>query len=460
MAPPMMRAHAANMYETGYTQVFSASKNEPEKWKNGHAFFRITSHDTNDGYIPYLLAIGFDANRTPIAVTRFSGVTIPVSDAEYWQAPLDEHVSPLTDAASTEQRIAIWGANRTGPKCVLVVNADGHADGVVPADDPDCDGLTTHECSQYVPNAVNTAATIESASCVLPVSAPLNSGQTTSAICVVGGPPCTDGQTSTGCDALDIDYCAPTKACASCQYQNWQDCAQLKLTAPHQTTGIPYAICAIAMEADGQECSDSSRRKAELDLGALLGSNATKCTSIRVDAATLPLGPFESKVTVNGATLELVSFQEPCKIEVQWSGDFMRSVTGAPLQLLDVALDNGKHMLLPFVVHGTDDGCSTGSLCRLPPIDSLETMLQCARPATDTTTCTTAMQCPDNAVACGARCCGRGESCVDGECRCGDGAHCVGDGRACVPLAANPTNTGCGDVCCGSGPNTPACPLP
>jgi hypothetical protein len=296
---------------------------------------------------------------------------------------------------------------------------------------------------------------------VLPAAMPLT-GSTNIPVCLVGGPPCTDGQTSAGCDALDIDYCVPAKACGSCAYADWESCVKTKLTAPNLTTGIPYATCALAMEADGRECSDSNRRKAELDLSALLGTNATKCTSIRVDAAMLPLGPFESKIIVNGATLELVSFQEPCKIEVQLSGDFMRSVTGAPLHLLDVALDNGKHMILPFVLQGTDDACATDTICRLPPIDAIETMLQCAKPATDTTTCTGAMQCPDNAVVCGARCCGRGESCVDGECRCGDGAHCVGDSSSCVPTSASPAPPadGCGEVCCGSGPNTPACPIP
>jgi hypothetical protein len=50
--------------------------------------------------------------------------------------------------------------------------------------------------------------------------------------------------------------------------------------------------------------------------------------------------------------------------------------------------------------------------------------------------------------ACGAVCCGQGEKCESGVCRCGGGAAC-GDGNTCE--AAGPLGAElCGSICCGS----------
>lgn len=453
MTPPMMRAHTANMFETDYAQVFSASKADAVNWKNGHAFFRITSQDTDDYFLPYLLIIGFDAARTPIALNRFAGVTIPASNADYWQVLLDEHVSPLTDAPSDEERIAIWGANRTGPRCVLVVNGDGRADGVVPVDDPDCDGVMSHECAPYVPNAMHAAPRLEQANCVIPIQTPVFNATGPLQVCLLGGPACTDGGLpSVNCDPLDVDYCMPSKACGCF---DWNTCTTQ--IDPRNMPTVPFVNCLMAVGANGTECPDSAKRDAEIDLGMFIsGGGGTKCTSIKVHELMLPLGPFDDHIIVGGATFELANFQN-CKVDVKWFDDYMRTLQGHSA-LLDVALDNGKHMLVPLLVRPSELACESQSTCRVMQFDPNDTMLLCAKPAMDSTTCiATAAQCPDSAAACGARCCGRGERCVDGECRCGDGTHCADD-TFCVSAAmTNPPSSTCGDVCCSSGPGTPAC---
>ena len=204
------------------------------------------------------------------------------------------------------------------------------------------------------------------------------------------------------------------------------------------------------MQLNGAECADSSRRESEIDLSGLLANaDGTKCKSIRVHELTQPIGPFVDKLDIRGATLELANFQEPCKVTMKWSGNYDRTL-GPQTLALDVALDNGKHLVLPFLVRGADN-CTNATDCRLSPFDpDLETMIACTKPAVDTTTCTTTTNaCPNGAVACGARCCGQGESCVDGQCRCGDGTHCPGDG-GCFSSGNPSVPTGCGDVCCDS----------
>jgi hypothetical protein len=444
MAAPMMRAHMANIFETEYSEVFSASKSEAKKWKDGHALFRITSRVDQDDYLGYMLIIGFDANRTPKAINRFSGVTIPKYVGEYWQVELDEPVTPLTDAPSNEERIAIWGMNRTGPKCVLVVNGDGRADGVVPADDPDCDGQTPqHECAPYMPNAVNVAPNIDHASCVTTAYVPATSTGATGYVCLLGGLPCTEGVATQGCAALDVDYCVPMRACGC---GSDIACIATKLTDPDVSVTV-HELCTVSMQLDGKECADSSKRETEIDLSGLLTSGGgTKCTSIRVHDLTLPFGPFVDKLDLRGATLELGNFQQPCLVTMKWSGDYERSL-GPQTLALDVALDNGKHLVLPFLVRGTDN-CTNATSCRLSQFSvDTETMFACTKPAVDTTTCiTTNNSCPNATAACGGRCCGPGERCVDGQCRCGDGTHC-GEGT-CYSSGDPSIPMGCGDVCC------------
>ncbi|HTL35265.1 MAG TPA: hypothetical protein VL326_19185 [Kofleriaceae bacterium] len=461
MTPPMMQAHVANMYQTSYPRVFSASKSEPDKWKDGHAFFRVTSQTGMDDYVTYMLLIGFDANKTPIEINRFSGVTIPGGGgSEYWQVKLDEPVAPLTDTPSDVERIAIWGAD-TGPRCVIIVNGD-RADGIVPWDpnsaapDPDCDGMTQHECAPFIPNAVHVAPDIEHSSCVTPVP-PVMNGTTTSPICLIGGPPCTDGTPTQGCEPLDIDYCAPAKTCGSCAYPNdWETCARVKVTNPDTTLVVPFVNCTFAMNLDGTECSDGNLRRTDMNLdGLLTNGGGTKCTKIQLHTLAMPLGPFVDKLDVAGLTVEVANFQQPCSVEVRWSGNFMRGI-GPQTIGLDAALDNGKHMVFPLVFHGTD-ACTNPSSCKLTIPDPTESMLQCAKPTVDTTTCTVSTPaCYQGGVTCGARCCAPGENCRDGACHCGDGPAC-GD-AACVSASPNPApSDGCGDACCGSIPGLPGC---
>ena len=455
MSPPMMRPRTANMFETNYSQVFAATSDDSTNWQNGHALFRITSPDANDSRVSYLLAIGFNHNGVPIALNRYQDVTIPASSSSYWQVPLDEPLQVLTDAPSDQERIAIWPMTRpSGPRCVLIENAGGgRVDAVVPHDDPDCDGITANECAPYTPSAVAVAPTIADARCVAPAPPVVTSNGTMPGVCLLGGPPCTDGQAATGCEYLDTDYCVPQ---ALCSCTDWETCTRVKISSADTATGVPYVACNIAMQLDGGQCGDSSFRSADIIATDFIQGGATKCKSITVSDTMLPLA-FTNKMTIGGATLEIKDFQEPCSATLDWSGDYMRAAGMLHGLLLDLELDNGKHMVVPYVIHMADSCLKPSACTRMIP-NTGESMLTCARPAPDSTTCLAQTSCPNGGIMCGARCCGRGENCMDGECRCGAAPHCVGDTHFCVTSSGgNPGITGCGDVCCGL-PGTPMCP--
>jgi hypothetical protein len=82
------------------------------------------------------------------------------------------------------------------------------------------------------------------------------------------------------------------------------------------------------------------------------------------------------------------------------------------------------------------------------------TKLACADAGTDAPpgTCTAEGGCPSG-PACGAVCCGAGERCDNGTCRCGTGSACP-SGDSCE--AAGPAGgDACGVICCGA---TGPCP--
>jgi hypothetical protein len=85
-------------------------------------------------------------------------------------------------------------------------------------------------------------------------------------------------------------------------------------------------------------------------------------------------------------------------------------------------------------VFPADDGCNT---CACTQGEVMCTLVSCPE-------CRALYECGVG-PPCGDDCCGRGEYCVNGACRCGDGPAC-GDGDTCVA----PGPYSCGVVCCGA----------
>lgn len=127
------------------------------------------------------------------------------------------------------------------------------------------------------------------------------------------------------------------------------------------------------------------------------------------------------------------------------------------LVLLAACGDDGGSTACTYNGHGytlgdvfpTGDGCNSCS-CSTSGVACTE--LACADAGIDASPafCGATSGCPTGPV-CGPLCCGRGERCVGGVCKCGPNAAC-GTGDGCE--AAGPLGTDqCGSICCGnSGP--------
>jgi hypothetical protein len=116
--------------------------------------------------------------------------------------------------------------------------------------------------------------------------------------------------------------------------------------------------------------------------------------------------------------------------------------------MLELALDNGYHLVVPARIEVIED-CSTpgGTYCQLVASAATdETMWECAG-APPAPLCL-----PDSAHGCAGpmcngQCCGAGEACGPAGCTCGDGPACEVDGDTCQ--AGLVMENQCGTVCCG-----------
>jgi hypothetical protein len=311
----------------------------------------------------------------------------------------------------------------------------------VPVDDTDCDGVSeTAECSPFVANAMNGVPTLENANCVTTIAADNLTG-----ICMLGGPICNEGApaTAVSCEALDADYCVPRKLCTVCPDGNF-DCIKTAFgDAAASGTPIMNGLdCTIPMNPDGSACDDDDRRFADLDISALVANTDTLCRDVEIADGVLPLTLHHS-LSITDATINVRDLKEPCNVTIEWSGHYMRTAGQVRTIVAEVALDNGKHVVAPFILR-FGESCARPMTCTTVVPDLFDPMFDCVKPAEDSKTCPMPdplMKC-GGGVLCGARCCGIGESCEKGECRCGDGPHCVDD-HACVDAGS----TGCGTRC-------------
>lgn len=440
MAPPGMTPRRSRVWVINDPAIFSATEGDSDSWHGDRAGFRLTSSTGMAERVPLIMAVGYDANNTPIATSTFFDGEIPVNRAERWQTtlvPSKPIVDPRPDV--DDERVAVWGQQRTGPRCVMIEHGTGSSDAVVPVDDTDCDGLpTAAECNPYVANAVNGVPSLETANCVTTVAANNLTG-----ICMLGGPICNEASsaTVTTCEVLDVDYCVPKKLCGVCPNGDF-DCIKTAF-ADAAMSGTPVVNgldCTIPMNADGSECDPEDRRNADLDISALVANTETKCRDVEIAAGVLPISLHHS-LPITNATINVRDFKEPCNVSIEWGGHYDRTAGTTHTLIAEVELDNGKHIVAPLILR-FGDTCERPMTCTTVVPDPLDPMFDCVKPTENSTTCEGEPLSVCQGTLCGARCCGVGESCVNGECRCGDGPHCIDD-HACIDADSAACGTRC-----------------
>ncbi|NVB79045.1 MAG: hypothetical protein HOV81_11655 [Kofleriaceae bacterium] len=440
MRPPQLSPKAADLYLVADPRPWTATV------EGGVAGIRLESDTDTD--VPALVIVGFDANHTPVATRTLYNISIPANDAVLWRTTLLP-ASPLVDIdtahprppAGTE-RIKIWQSpNQTLPSCVMVEHWEADRvtrDALLPDGDRDCDAVPmAQECARYTPNAVGIAATIDEASCLLPVATPKS-------ICMLGGPPCTEAGITPGqeCDYLDEDYCAPLQLCACAPAD--AACITSAIAQGVSSNTLSHLRCTLPVQPDGSICPDHDPAIAKLDAGAMVQGGSTKCKRIALHDPMSLRGGFSDHVQFGTGTFKLTSFDQPCEAAIEWSGMLpLNPGGGASYMFAELELDNGKHLVLPLVIEPGE--CARPPSCAAFRIEggiTTETMFECTAPAPSSASCQASDVCPG--PVCGGTCCGAGEACVEGVCRCGPTSRCAAD-QIC---GGGVDPAGCGSFCC------------
>ena len=399
----------------------------------------------SDVTIGMIAIVGYAQDGTIAATSVFHDVEVSATKSELWRVDNLEPAGQIGDGANPPagtHRVKTWhAANFTLPTCIVFEewgDSSVTRDLLGPEADTDCDGVS-HECDPWWYLAPLTLPTLATSSCV----SFTNVG--TSSVCSISGPQCSEtGGSVVPCVPLRPLYCLPYGLCAACQTTDMLDtCLEGSFRNSLSTTApMAHLECKIPLDENGNPCGGST----ELDGGSYL-TNGVSCTAIRISDLAAPFGPFTTKLAIDNGKLELSNFRGPCKVDVAFEGT---ATAGGRVGFAELELSNGRHLVVPAKLELLGNACGqTSQSCVFTSAQS-DTLLDCvAAPAANA--CQPSGSCASGA-ACNGMCCGPGEQCVNGTCKCGTAAACSG-GNTCQSMVAEPDQ--CGTVCCGVTP----CPV-
>lgn len=308
-----------------------------------------------------IAVLGRDATGAPKQAAVIHDVHVPSGGTTNLSVTLDdaalvdsneEGMSPHPDGLF----VLPWKADQAPTDCVLVERwQGGTADRtfIVPKEDADCDGyLMTDpvECDQYFFDYSSRAATT-SASC-----ATLGHVNSVSS-CLLGGTGCSDGSGPTGaCLPLPLpEVCVPNSVCDS-------PCAMAENRAPlsscASTTSAMFVGCRIYATDPGMPCGTNQfmmPANGTLVLDGLFGNGHT-CKDVSYSPEDdLYTTAFQGMQLHAAApqTLELDvtnRLSGACAFQLDWKAGTTYSPLTAQRGVIDVHVDDDRHMLVPVVL--------------------------------------------------------------------------------------------------------------
>lgn len=415
--------------------------------------FRVaTEHDT---WLGIILIVARNPDGSVRGTFVKHHVAIDKETSERWQVTEFVPTGELTDFNTVgafpdgTRRMKYWNRRpANAPGCILYEEWNARTTStnqtvvevkrelIVPEFDTDCDGEMENECAPWEYQAPVGPPNIETADCV--------SKNTLDGVCRIQGPPCSETSVlpPSDCVPLPEDYCLPSQLC-NCTPTIDPACFERVFAESLMPGGVPmsHLDCTIQIDAEGRRCdSVIADARGKYQLGT------TQCTDIRFADLAIPFGPFvtEALLPSSQVTLQLRNFAQPCQVELDFQGSTM---PGVRLGLIELALDNQSHLVLPARLEFVSNGCMIRSTCDFHDQSALEGITKCV--AALPTTCNASEQCFNGGTYCGDICCEPGETCTPTGCMCGIHDACE-PGDRCIQTIFNSDN--CGTQCCGSTP--------
>lgn len=315
--------------------------------------------DTSDA-IPVVIAVGYDANHTPIAAGAMTDLELQDGGGFTGYAlPLMGPIAALGQQAATVQ-LGLWSPDLStsayDAACAgIVVAGDDHPYFVVTDNDQDCDGLTDddtdHECTPDAYLGTRDADPSE-ASCLVS-----DHSTTGVAQCRLGGATCTDNVPRNDNTCVASHTCTVQEACVQCVADfGCAANAQLEIAA------IDHYECALPRKA-----SDNSICQTTFTL-ARPPTSGFGCKALDVGDDMFALG---TSLTVGGVELD-ANLQDSSTSSC--AGKLVAKLSSSqPVDftaMVSFTLKNNAGVALPIHVttgSGTSSSCPPTTECTIVP---------------------------------------------------------------------------------------------
>ncbi|MDX2090185.1 MAG: hypothetical protein SFX73_20165 [Kofleriaceae bacterium] len=333
-----------------------------------HAAFAIAPSGDSDK-VRSIVVIGYDADQA------IRGAAL-IRDLHTNQQPKLYHVTltavtaePLGPTApmTSSQRAQVWGSEAAHGSCVGLERWHEATlqDRVfiVPADDPDCDGvLEDAECNPYA-YLSSTAADPRVLNCV-------SNSETVGGVtpCQLGVAICEDGVTSGRCEPKGI--CIPESMCSDtsiCPAGQERQCLLEKLRRRPPSSEI---VCRIpfALEQNSNTLTTCTGEPVSMfiqGMSALFTNQAVTCDDVGVIAESTADLQFVAETEVAGATLKVArQGSNKCDVFVTWEGT--AQAFSAPVVVGVKLSTTGAHdLVLPLKIVPTECNTDPTAACSL-----------------------------------------------------------------------------------------------
>jgi hypothetical protein len=365
---------------------------------NNVAAFHLEAGESGDKL--QLVAVGL-TNGVATQVAVAPDVDMPAKDSRQIVMPL-EPANPLDGQTHQGGNYAlVWknsvcaanGGSNCEPAsdCVAVeqwTSGTARRTFVVPTNDADCDGFPTLDSASAKRNPLecdptswdSTASSSDKSSCT--VGAHTNGLMS----CLLGGQACVDGVGSTSgvCVPLTTTYCLPMDTCSCVSNPDPNS-----IEACFDPTATAHLECVVYNGDTGTPCVGIGRPTfGALPLGGFFNASTKQCTGLAFAdpsvTAVVPAATFtfpSATAAFTGANVK--SSQGLCAADLEWVSGTFPSTTVTTWKLVDVAIENGKHMLIPtkftFGACTAITATSDGIICQaVTPTTSTKSLTNCA----------------------------------------------------------------------------------
>jgi hypothetical protein len=316
-----------------------------------------------------IVVIGYDAQKVISGAALIRDIHTSQQPQLYRVTLTPVTAEPLATTAplTGSQRVQVWGSEDAHGTCVGLERwHEAELEDrvfIVPADDPDCDGvLEDAECNPYAYLSSTSPATTDTINCV-------TNSETVGGVqpCQFGAAVCKDGETRGVCASRGL--CIPESLCndtAICPDGQERECMLRKLVASPVSSEI---VCHVPFELDTNSnalitCGGVPASTTIEGLGALF-SSVVNCDAVGAISESSSGFQFLPEVDVLGADLKVArTSNTKCDVAVTWQGT-AQPFTDSIIVGMKISTTGTHDLVLPMKIVRANCAASPTMTCAL-----------------------------------------------------------------------------------------------